>query len=153
VETTDWTNVLGGAYDAAAGIIHRVTSSSSSSSSSILGGKPGNLKAQEDYYENSGFSPVPRETLVDAFKHKLSDVQHSASSAIDSALHRRNATTTSSSIPSESVRKDVSFIKQEELALADTIRDGKIPGSLNDPIGKRVEKALGVDDVGRGRLV
>lgn len=59
----------------------------------------------------------------------------------------------SSPIPSESVRKDVSFIKQEELALASTLREGKIPGSLNDPMGKRVEKALGVDDVGRGRLV
>jgi len=143
VETTDWQNVLGGVWDAASGVVHRVTTNTFSP-----------RVGEEDSGSSSyGYSVAPREGVVDALKHKLHDIQASTTNALESALHSHQSSTTTSSVPSTSVRKDVEFVKQKELALATTLRDGKIPGSLNDPLGKRVEKALGVDDVGSGRMV
>lgn len=50
------------------------------------------------------------------------------------------------------VERGVEALKREELVIGDLIRKD-IPGNMNDPIGRRVEKGLGIDDVGRGRLV
>ncbi|KAG7528101.1 hypothetical protein FFLO_06415 [Filobasidium floriforme] len=144
VETTDWQNVLGGVWDAASGVVHRVTTNTFSP----------RVGEEESSSSSFGYSVAPREGVVDALKHKLHDIQASTTNALESALHSHQSSSTSStSTPSNSVRKDVEFVKQKELALATTLRDGKIPGSLNDPLGKRVEKALGVDDVGSGRMV
>jgi hypothetical protein len=50
------------------------------------------------------------------------------------------------------VERGVEALKREQLVIGDLIRKD-IPGNMNDPIGRRVEKGLGIDDVGRGRLV
>jgi len=141
VETVDWNNVLGGVYDGVKGVVERATGSS---------GGPGNLR------EDQG------EGVMSSIRDRLRGVGDAASRSVHNVtdhLHLPSApavpTTTNPVHLDGSVERGVEALKKEELIMGDLFRGRKEPfeGRLNDPVGRRVEKALGTDDVGRGRLV
>jgi hypothetical protein len=139
VETLDWNNVLGGVYDGVKGVVERATGST---------GGPGNLRGED-------------EGVMSSIRDRLRGVGDAASRSVHNVtdhLHLPSTPTASTTNPVHldgSVERGVEALKKEELIMGDLIRGRKEPfeGRLNDPVGRRVEKALGTDDVGRGRLV